>query len=102
MCAPIVLKDAQILLSLIGLGRLGMTLERHRDREHADLDVALGEDAHQAPEARATAVLVHGLDLDVANALQRHHGRHFLQEDSGIEIAEKINRFLDRIDGRQS
>ena len=29
-------------------------------------------------------------------------GRHFLQEDSGAEIAEKINRFLDRIDGRQS
>lgn len=29
-------------------------------------------------------------------------GRHFLQEDSGAEIAERINRFLDRIDGRQS
>ena len=29
-------------------------------------------------------------------------GRHFLQEDSGAEIAQKINRFLDRIDGRQS
>jgi haloalkane dehalogenase len=29
-------------------------------------------------------------------------GRHFLQEDSGEEIAGKINRFLDRIDGRQS
>jgi haloalkane dehalogenase len=28
-------------------------------------------------------------------------GRHFLQEDSGAEIAEKINNFLDRIDGRQ-
>ena len=26
-------------------------------------------------------------------------GRHFLQEDSGAEIAEKINKFLDRIDG---
>jgi pimeloyl-ACP methyl ester carboxylesterase len=29
-------------------------------------------------------------------------GRHFLQEDSGEEIAGRINRFLDRIDGRQS
>ena len=29
-------------------------------------------------------------------------GRHFLQEDSGEEIANKINHFLDRIDGRQS
>jgi haloalkane dehalogenase len=29
-------------------------------------------------------------------------GRHFLQEDSSAEIVEKINRFLDRIDGRQS
>jgi pimeloyl-ACP methyl ester carboxylesterase len=29
-------------------------------------------------------------------------GRHFLQEDSGEEIAGKINRFLDRIEGRQS
>lgn len=29
-------------------------------------------------------------------------GRHFLQEDSGAEIAEKINRFLDRIDWSQS
>jgi len=29
-------------------------------------------------------------------------GRHFLQEDSGAEIAEKINRFLDRIDRSQS
>ena len=28
-------------------------------------------------------------------------GRHFLQEDSGGEIAGKINRFLDRIEGRQ-
>jgi pimeloyl-ACP methyl ester carboxylesterase len=28
-------------------------------------------------------------------------GRHFLQEDSGPEIAEKINNFLDRIDERQ-
>jgi pimeloyl-ACP methyl ester carboxylesterase len=28
-------------------------------------------------------------------------GRHFLQEDSGEEIAGKINRFLDRIEGRQ-
>jgi pimeloyl-ACP methyl ester carboxylesterase len=28
-------------------------------------------------------------------------GRHFLQEDSGAEIAEKINNFLDHIDGRQ-
>jgi hypothetical protein len=28
--------------------------------------------------------------------------RHFLQEDSGTEIAQKINRFLDRIDRRQS
>jgi haloalkane dehalogenase len=27
-------------------------------------------------------------------------GRHFLQEDSGVEIAEKINDFLDRIDAR--
>ncbi|MFB9263784.1 alpha/beta fold hydrolase [Bradyrhizobium erythrophlei] len=27
-------------------------------------------------------------------------GRHFLQEDSGTEIAERINRFLDRIEGR--
>jgi haloalkane dehalogenase len=26
-------------------------------------------------------------------------GRHFLQEDSGAEIAERINDFLDRIDG---
>jgi len=26
-------------------------------------------------------------------------GRHFLQEDSGAEIAEKINDFLERIDG---
>ena len=26
-------------------------------------------------------------------------GRHFLQEDSGPEIAEKITDFLDRIDG---
>jgi len=25
-------------------------------------------------------------------------GRHFLQEDSGGEIADKINDFLDRID----
>jgi pimeloyl-ACP methyl ester carboxylesterase len=29
-------------------------------------------------------------------------GRHFLQEDFGAEITEKINRFPDRIDGRQS
>src|SRR6266852_4424152 len=29
-------------------------------------------------------------------------GRHFLQEDSGGEIAQKINRFLDRIEERQS
>ena len=29
-------------------------------------------------------------------------GRHFLQEDSGEEIAGKINGFLDRIEGRQS
>jgi haloalkane dehalogenase len=29
-------------------------------------------------------------------------GRHFLQEDSGVEIAEKINHFLDRIEGRPS
>jgi haloalkane dehalogenase len=29
-------------------------------------------------------------------------GRHFLQEDSGAEIAQKINRFLDRIEGGQS
>jgi hypothetical protein len=29
-------------------------------------------------------------------------GRHFLQEDSGAEIAEKISRFLDRIDERPS
>ena len=28
-------------------------------------------------------------------------GRHFLQEDSGAEIAVKINNFLDRIDGKQ-
>jgi hypothetical protein len=28
-------------------------------------------------------------------------GRHFLQEDSGEEIAGKINRFLDRIEGKQ-
>ncbi|SIO48608.1 hypothetical protein SAMN05443247_06218 [Bradyrhizobium erythrophlei] len=28
-------------------------------------------------------------------------GRHFLQEDSGAEIVEKINRFLDRIDWRR-
>jgi pimeloyl-ACP methyl ester carboxylesterase len=28
-------------------------------------------------------------------------GRHFLQEDSGEEIAGKINCFLDRIEGRQ-
>jgi haloalkane dehalogenase len=28
-------------------------------------------------------------------------GRHFLQEDSGAEIAAKINGFLDRIDGKQ-
>jgi hypothetical protein len=28
-------------------------------------------------------------------------GRHFLQEDSGAEIAKKINDFLDRILGRQ-
>jgi haloalkane dehalogenase len=28
-------------------------------------------------------------------------GRHFLQEDSGEEIAGKINRFLDGIEGRQ-
>ena len=28
-------------------------------------------------------------------------GRHFLQEDSGEEIAGKINRFLDRIERRQ-
>ena len=28
-------------------------------------------------------------------------GRHFLQEDSGAEIAKKINDFLDRIHGRQ-
>jgi haloalkane dehalogenase len=28
-------------------------------------------------------------------------GRHFLQEDSGAEIAEKINNFLDRIGWRQ-
>jgi haloalkane dehalogenase len=28
-------------------------------------------------------------------------GRHFLQEDSGEEIASKINRFLDRIERRQ-
>jgi haloalkane dehalogenase len=27
-------------------------------------------------------------------------GRHFLQEDSGEEIAGKINGFLDRIEGR--
>jgi haloalkane dehalogenase len=29
-------------------------------------------------------------------------GRHFLQEDSGAEIAQKINHFLDRIEGRPS
>jgi len=29
-------------------------------------------------------------------------GRHFLQEDSGEEIAGKIDGFLDRIEGRQS
>jgi pimeloyl-ACP methyl ester carboxylesterase len=29
-------------------------------------------------------------------------GRHFLQEDSGVEIAQKINHFLDRIEGRPS
>ena len=28
-------------------------------------------------------------------------GRHFLQEDSGAEIAAKINGFLDRLDGKQ-
>ena len=28
-------------------------------------------------------------------------GRHFLQEDSGAEIAAKINRFLDRLNGKQ-
>jgi pimeloyl-ACP methyl ester carboxylesterase len=29
-------------------------------------------------------------------------GRHFLQEDSGAEIADKINRFLGRVEGKQS
>ena len=29
-------------------------------------------------------------------------GRHFLQEDSGEEIAGKINGFLDRIEREQS
>ena len=48
-----------------GGGRFRMALERHRDGEDADPDTALGEQAHQPPEADAAAVLVDRLDLKV-------------------------------------
>src|SRR5262249_37915010 len=70
-----------------GPGRLGMSFERHRDREHADLDLTLREDAHQSPEADAAAVLVHRFDLHVAHALERRHAWHFLQERFGLLVA---------------
>ena len=46
--------------------RLRVSLERHRDREHADRDVTLGEQAQEPPQPHAAAVLEHALGGEVA------------------------------------
>ena len=66
---------------------LGMALERHGDGEDADLETAFGEHAHEPPEARATAVLVHRLDLEVAHAGENGHADDLLEKRLGLGVA---------------
>ena len=65
---------------------LVVALERHRHREHADLDAVRGERAHEAPEADAASVFVHRLDLEVAHALERRQAHDFLQVGLGFPV----------------
>src|SRR5947199_13117 len=61
-------------------GRRAVALERHADGEHADLDIALGEEPQEPPEPHAGPVLVHRLHLHVAHALERLHADDFMEE----------------------
>ena len=52
-------------------GDLGVALKRSADRQHADLDVAFGENSQQPPHAAPRAVFVDLLDKHAAPALHR-------------------------------
>src|SRR5205085_10609652 len=70
-----------------GRRRLGIPLERPGHGKHAHLDAALGEQAHETPEARAAPVLVHRLDLEVAHAAEDRHADDLLEERLGLAVA---------------
>src|SRR5262245_31511849 len=64
-----------------------MALERHGHREHADPDVALGEQPHEPPEADTGAVLVDRLDLHVARARHGRRADNLLEERLRLGVA---------------
>src|SRR3989449_2665412 len=68
-------------------GGLGMALEGHRHREHADVDPAFREELQEAPEADAASVLVDRLDLEVPNPTERLAADDFLQERLCLGVA---------------
>ena len=72
-----------------GRRRLRVALEGHADREDADLDSALGEHPHQAPEADTAAVLVDRLDLQIPHARQRLGADDLLEKGLGLAVTVK-------------
>src|SRR5258706_12724431 len=67
--------------------RLRVPFERHRDGEEADRDPALGEEAHEPPEAGAATVLVDRLHLEIAHAAERLGADHLPQEGLRFGVA---------------
>ena len=57
------------------LGGLQVALQRHADGQHGDRDVPLPEQAHEAPKARAAAILEERFDIEVA---QTSYGREWV------------------------
>src|SRR5207245_2825028 len=66
---------------------LGVALDGHAHREHADRHRALAEQAQQSPESRARAILVGGLDLQISRAGHRRRAGHLVQVRLGAVVA---------------
>jgi hypothetical protein len=65
----------------------GIELQRAADRPGGEAHVALGEEAHDSPEAGAAAVLELRFDREVAAALDRRAAGRLAQEHLGRGVA---------------
>jgi hypothetical protein len=73
--------------------RLRIALEGERGAEDGDAQIALREDAHQTPEARAAAVLVDRLDDEIALSGTKRRAGYLGEIRLGEAVAVR-NRML--------